>query len=73
MFGHISYQSPIPIRKYRETGGDNRLGAGVRLNFYLMPKPDFPLQFGLDLGLFGRGGASWSEALKSLAPKATTN
>ncbi len=56
VFGHATFQLPVALGEFRETG-DPDLGAGARFNFYLQPSPGFPLQAGIDFGIFGRGRA----------------
>lgn len=54
VFGHFSFQLPTSVGTYRQTGNPD-VGAGARMSIYLRPKPASPFQFGVDLGLFGRG------------------
>lgn len=57
VFGHLTFQLPVAIGEFEETSNPT-VGAGARLNFYLRPTPTFPLQLGLDIGVFNRGHAS---------------
>ncbi|MBL7780796.1 MAG: hypothetical protein JNM22_06225 [Saprospiraceae bacterium] len=52
----LGFQLPVALGEFRETS-DADIGAGARFNFYVRPTPSFPLQPGLDIGLFGRGNA----------------
>lgn len=52
-----AFQLPVGLGEFRETS-DPVVGAGARFNFYIRPTPSFPLQPGLDIGLFGRGSAA---------------
>ena len=57
VFGHLTFQLPIAVGEFGETSNPTA-GAGIRLNLYLRPTPTFPLQLGIDAGVFGRGRAS---------------
>jgi hypothetical protein len=53
----MTFQLPIAMNEYAAASGSTA-NAGARMNIYMRPAPAFPLQFGIDAGLFGRGNAS---------------
>lgn len=53
----MTFQLPIAMNEYAAASGSTA-NAGARINIYMKPTPAFPLQIGLDAGLFGRGNAS---------------
>ncbi len=56
VYWHVTYQSPLSLCEFR-SNSDPDIGAGARFNLYFRPTPVFPVQFGIDAGIFGRGRA----------------
>ena len=50
---NFCFQLPIAINEFRKTNG-YAPNAGVRMNIYMSPSTNFPIQIGIDAGLFGR-------------------
>lgn len=63
VLGNMTFQAPVAVGEFGETSSPT-VGAGARLNFYLRPSPTFPLQVGIDVGMFNRGHVSKTQPLE---------